>query len=129
MTATHPAFAGPAGSLPRAVLAPELQRIVQALAGRLRYRYVQPWVQAAPACEGGGWRILSPNCSRRIDPTGGHIHIAWLQPSQHGAKTPTLWQVHAHDHTRRQWVPVATALHLDDALQRICQDPLGRFWP
>jgi hypothetical protein len=55
----------------QSVLAPELQHIVQALAGRTRYRYVQPLGAAHDARrEGLGWVIVSPNCSRQIDPHG-----------------------------------------------------------
>jgi hypothetical protein len=128
---THPAtpHAGSSSGLLQSVLAPELQHIVQALAGRTRYRYVQPLVQPMPAGEGLGWVIVSPNCSRQIDPTGGHISIAWLEPPHGEIHADTLWQLHARDHARRHWVPVAGAMSLDDALQCICQDPLGRFWP
>ncbi len=131
MNATHPTtpHAGRGSGLLQSVLAPELQYIVQALAGRTRYRYVQPLVQPLPMGEGLGWVIVSPNCSRQIDPNGGHIPIAWLAPAQAEVKADTLWQLHARDHARRKWVPVAGAMSLDDALECICQDPLGHFWP
>jgi len=101
------------------VLDADLQRIVQALAGRSRYRYVQPLVQR----EGAGWKIVSPNCSRQIDPEGGLIDIAWLCPS--GGR----WQVHARRHQPAQWERVAQGLSLDEALAQVCLDPVGRFWP
>jgi len=129
VTTTHPAIAHSAGALQRSVLAPELQHIVQALAGRTRYRYVQPLVQAMPPAQGAGWVIVSPNCSRQIDPAGGHIPIAWLEPSHAEVHADTLWLLHARDHARQRWVSEAGAMSLDDALQCICQDPLGRFWP
>lgn len=111
------------GALQQQVLAPELQHIVAALAGRLRYRYVQPLVQPQDVAVGPGWKIVSPNCSRQISPDGGLIPIAWLQPD--GGR----WQLHAHDHRRQHWVQVAAGLTLDDAVDLVCQDPLGSFWP
>lgn len=118
-----------AEALHRTVLAPACQRIVQALARRTRYRYVQPLVQPMPAEQGLGWVIVSPNCSRQIDPAGGHIPIAWLEPPQAEVRAETLWQVHARDHRLQRWVPLAGVMSLDDALECICSDPLGRFWP
>jgi hypothetical protein len=129
VTATHPAIADAASTWQRSLLAPELQHIVQALAGRTRYRYVQPLVQAMPPAQGAGWVIVSPNCSRQIDPAGGHIPIAWLEPSHAEVQADTLWLLHARDHALQRWVSEAGAMSLDDALQCICQDPLGRFWP
>lgn len=101
------------------VLHAELQHIVQALAGRSRYRYVQPLVQR----EGAGWKIVSPNCSRQVDPDGGLIDIAWLCPSAGS------WQLHARSHKPAQWVRVADGLTLDEALTQVCLDPVGLFWP
>lgn len=114
---------GPAAALQRQVLDPVLQHIVAALAARLRYRYVQPLVLPQDAAVGTGWKIVSPNCSRQISPDGGLIPIAWLQPDA------GRWQLHAHNHRRQQWVLVASNLTLDDAMDLVCQDPLGSFWP
>lgn len=97
-------------------------RIEVALEGRLRYRYVHPTV--APAPQGAGWVVRSPNCSRRIDPAGGPIDIAWLQPLDGGA-----WRLHGRDHDRQAWVARLDAPHLPAALERLVLDPLKEFWP
>lgn len=45
------------------------RRLERALRERVRYRYVQPNV----LIEGSSYRIQSPCCSRKVDPTGGVI--------------------------------------------------------
>ena len=95
-------------------------RITRALVQRARYRYVQPHVER----EGRGWKIVSPNCSRQVDPQGGEIAIAWFEPLRDG-----LWALYRRDHAHAAWCREAAALSLDDALTRVCNDPLGRFWP
>lgn len=95
-------------------------RIARALGGRSRYRYVRPRVLP----EAGGWKIVSPNCSRNIDPAGGEIEIAWLLPASGG-----LWLLHARDHAQGCWRLQAAGLSLADALQRLCEDPLRVYWP
>jgi hypothetical protein len=95
-------------------------RILQALAGRSRYRYVQPRIEP----EGAGWKVFSPNCSRSIHPDGGEIPIAWIEPAGRGR-----WALHSFDHGRSTWCLEATALSLGEALGRVCGDVLGRFWP
>lgn len=95
-------------------------RIERAIAGRERYRYVRPRVER----EGRGWRIVSPNCSRNIDPSGGEIAIAWLVPANEG-----LWLLHARDHARDCWHLTGAGLTLAAALQRVCEDPQRVYWP
>jgi len=95
-------------------------RIERALLQRLRYRYVQPHVER----EGAGWKVVSPNCSRHIDPNGGDIQIAWFEPLADGR-----WTLHGRDHVRGAWRIDASAVTLDAALERVCTDVLGRFWP
>lgn len=94
-------------------------RILSALLERKRYKYVQPRVLR----EGAGWRVVSPNCSRNIDPAGGEIDIAWLAPATEGA-----WQLYARDHARGTWLLKADGLTLAAALARLCKDPMGEFW-
>jgi hypothetical protein len=95
-------------------------RIERALAQRSRYKYVTPRVER----EGLGWRIVSPNCSRNIDPAGGDIGIAWFVPANEGQ-----WLLHARDHAVQCWRLVAAGLTLEAALLAVCEDPLREFWP
>jgi len=97
----------------------ERARILRALAGRTRYRYVRPRVEA----EGRGWVVISPNCSRNVDPDGGDIPIARLLPVRGG------WSLHARDHARGRWRRQATDLSLAQALDRLCSDPDRIYWP
>ncbi len=71
------------------------RRIQRALRERVRYRYVQPKVMGEVDADGepAGWRIVSPCCSRNIDPDGGEIDIAWLQPLP-----DSRWRLHMRDH-------------------------------
>lgn len=101
------------------VLALDRARIARALARRRRYRYVRPHVER----EGPGWKVVSPNCSRSVDPAGGEIGIAWLVPTHQGQ-----WLLHARDHARGCWVLKAAGLRLDEALKRLCTDPGREFW-
>jgi len=71
--------------MPAALFDDTLVRILGALQERVRYRYVQPVVVPA-AC---GWKIVSPCCSRNVDPHGGIIDVAWLEPWMGG------WRLHA----------------------------------
>lgn len=101
------------------VVALDRARIARALAQRERYRYVRPRVER----EGPGWKVVSPNCSRSVDPAGGEIGIAWLVPASHGK-----WLLHARDHAQACWVLKAAGLRLDEALRRLCSDPDREFW-
>jgi hypothetical protein len=95
-------------------------RIERALQRRTRYRYVAPRVVA----EGTGWLVLCANCSRNIDPAGGEIPIAWLQPDAAGT-----WTLHARDHASTAWVARDFGLTLDLALEQLCSDPERIYWP
>jgi hypothetical protein len=104
---------------PRRVLELDGKRIERALRQRVRYRYVQPAVERAD----GGWIVTSPCCSRNIDPTGGVIDIAWLEPVQ-GA-----WLLYFKDHAQERWVLHDQADRLQPLLDEICVDPQRVFWP
>lgn len=95
------------------------QRIVRALPGRERYRYVQPRVER----EGRGWKIVSPNCSRNIARDGGEIDIAWFEPLGQGR-----WRLHARDHAGARWVPHRSGLTLAQAITLVCADTRRHFW-
>ncbi|MDE2372306.1 MAG: hypothetical protein KGN16_25275 [Burkholderiales bacterium] len=110
-----------AGNAAVAVVLPFVPaRILHALSARRRYKYVHPRVEA----EGAGWKIVSPNCSRNIDPAGGEIDIAWIVAAPRGS-----WRVHARDHRRQAWKLRDTTTSLDEALERVCADPLREYWP
>lgn len=104
---------------PGNVFSLERARIERSLPRRHRYRYVQPRVEAL----GAGWRVVSPNCSRSVDPEGGEIDIAWFEPMGDG-----LWRLHAKDHAAALWVPKAVALTLEQAIERVVSDPIGEYW-
>ena len=100
------------------------QRIVRALAARERYRYVTPRVE--PLDDGGrpGWRVVSPNCSRKVDAHGGEIDIAWFVQQPDGR-----WQLRAREHTLGRWRTTLDGATLQDALARVCEDPQREYWP
>ena len=108
-----------------AVLDLDRLRIARALHRRIRYKYVQPRVVR----EGLGWKVVSPNCSRNVDPQGGEIDIAWLQPGPAGTNgLPAFWLLHARDHVQGCWALKLRAPTLPDALDRLVQDPHREFW-
>jgi hypothetical protein len=100
-------------------------RIERALRQRVRYRYVQPQVERAEDTDtaDSGWVITSPCCSRNIDPTGGVIPIAWVEPVE-GA-----WALYFRDHVHDSWVLHDESRHLQPLLDEICLDPMRVFWP
>lgn len=97
------------------------KRIEKALSGRARYRYVSPEVRA----EEGGYRILSPCCSRNIDKEGGVIDIARLEY----LPLRKVWLLYRKDHRRDQWDIYAELPSLGDVLELLKCDPLRVFWP
>jgi len=112
------AAAAEAGAPAAAFSRLEPHRIERALRQRSRYRYVRP--QVLP--EGGGWRIVSPCCSRRVDAAGGIIDIAWLEPL--GGHR---WRLHAREHAAARWRAVDDG-PLPALLERLSSDPLHQFW-
>lgn len=95
------------------------RRIERALRQRVRYRYVQPQVQP---CE-DGWIVSSPCCSRNVDPDGGDILVAWVQPAEEG------WALHWRDHHSERWVLHAQDANLQTLLDEMCVDSGRVFWP
>lgn len=94
-------------------------RIERALRNRVRYRYVHPEVVAADR----GWRVVSPCCSRNVDPDGGVIDIAWLEPQQ------GQWALYRKDHEAGDWVLHLLGRNLVDLMDEVCVDPERVFWP
>jgi hypothetical protein len=100
-------------------------RIEVALEARSRYKYVTPRVER----EGLGWKVVSPNCSRNVDASGGEILIAWLVPTQALATgAPCGWLLHARDHANGCWLLKLRANTLAEALERLVSDERREFW-
>jgi hypothetical protein len=111
-------------------------QLTKALGLRQRYKYVQPRILR----EGGGWKIVSPNCSRNIDREGGEIDIALLLPvvpeaavsapvngtESTGADVPR-WQLHFRDHARQAWVLCLEGTQ-QAVLDRLVEDEHREFW-
>lgn len=97
----------------------DARRILKSLARRIRYKYVLPHVER----EGRGWKVVSPNCSRNIDPQGGEIDIAWL------VREPAAgWQLYARNHALECWELRAEDPSLAALLERLCLDLQREFW-
>ncbi|WP_085315080.1 DUF3024 domain-containing protein [Derxia lacustris] len=96
------------------------KRIERAIKDRVRYKYVHPEVLPAEP----GWRIVSPCCSRNVDPDGGVIDIAWIEPLKAGG-----WRLHSRDHAKQAWVAQQDSLRIDALLEAIKLDPQRVFWP
>jgi len=94
-------------------------RIERSLAKRVRYRYVSPSVLYEP----GGFRIVSPCCSRNVDPAGGPIDIARLAFDR---KRHT-WLLHSKNHATQQW-QLQSEGRLHELLTLLIQDPQRVFW-
>ena len=97
----------------------DARRIENALAARARYKYVKPRVER----EGLGWKVVSPNCSRNIDPQGGDIDIAWLVPHNGGG-----WLLFSRDHAQDCWQLRHHKASLPAVLDHLCADPAREFW-
>jgi len=96
-----------------------VRRMERALRERVRYRYVQPQVLR----EDDSYRIQSPCCSRKVDPTGGLIDIALLVPHDNGH-----WCLCSRDHANNTWEPRHQDASLDVLLDLLCVDSERQFW-
>jgi hypothetical protein len=122
--AAHPG-PGDAGTLPppagAALLDLDLARVQQALRGRSRYRYVQPRVLR----DGPALCVRAPNCSRSVDPQGGEIEIARLEPLS--PQRAANWLLLSRDHERREWRVHAQG-PLPALLVLLAADASREFW-
>ena len=109
---------GPAASQPNEL---DHRRILRAVGNRRRYRYVEPRVLPAE----NGYRIVSPNCSRNIDPDGGEIEVALI----HFTAASRTWRLFYRDHEARRWCLAGEALQLAPLLAELAADDARRFWP
>lgn len=96
----------------------DLRRISRLLKKRERYQYVSPLVQAAP----GGYRIVSPCCSRNIDLNGGLIDIARIE------WTAGVWRLYSRNHACAQWLMHSQASRLDRLMEGLNEDSKRVFW-
>jgi hypothetical protein len=94
------------------------KRIERALGKRKRYRYVTPRVHSAA----GGYQIVSPCCSRNIDPEGGLIDIARLEFRER------RWRLSYKDHRAGCWVEHGEYPELGEVLKLLNEDPERKFW-
>lgn len=97
------------------------RRILRAVERRRRYRYVTPRVLAAE----NGYRVVSPNCSRNIDPGGGEIEVALI----HYTAASGTWRLFYRDHAARRWCMAGEAPRLAPLLAELAEDESRRFWP
>jgi hypothetical protein len=98
----------------------DLRRILRLLRQRTRYRYVAAAVEPAV----GGYRIVSPCCSRTIDHSGGIIDIARLEYDEPLA----LWRLYRKDHARNEWLLHFSAPRLAPLMDCLNDDPARVFW-
>ncbi|MHB1677748.1 MAG: DUF3024 domain-containing protein [Sulfuriferula sp.] len=98
----------------------DLRRLTRLLAQRVRYRYVEPEVRAAV----GGYLIVSPCCSRKIDANGGTIDIARLEY----ALPEKLWRLYYKDHQMDMWKLHSVAASLKILVSSLNEDPSRVFW-
>lgn len=95
------------------------RRIERALEGRVRYRYVTPQLEVEP----DGFRIVSPCCSRNIDPAGGMIDIARIEYDMR----VSVWRLYSKNHANCAWVLQAEG-RLHELLDLLKADPGRVFW-
>jgi len=98
----------------------DLRRVIRAIRGRARYRYVTPTVRAVA----DGYLIRSPCCSRTIAPDGGEIDVARLCWSE----APPGWRLLRKDHRLECWVEDSRHARLAELLSRLNTDPQKLFW-
>lgn len=96
-----------------------VHRLERALRERVRYRYVKPQVLR----EANSFRIQSPCCSRKVDPSGGMIDIALLVPHE-----GSHWCLCSRDHANGSWEPRFQDASLDVLLDLLCIDSERQFW-
>lgn len=107
-----------AGSQPNEL---DRMRIVRAIVSRKRYKYVSPTVRAVQ----NGYLIESPCCSRRVDPEGGIIDVAFFR-FVHAAAQP--WHLYRKNHERGEWELHSMHERLQEVLVLLNADPDRVFW-
>lgn len=98
----------------------DLKRIENTLLKRARYRYVS--VSVLP--EENGYRVVSPCCSRTVDPDGGDIDIALIELDE----SANVWKLFSKNHVNQVWFLHLRAETLGQLLERLNEDPARLFW-
>ncbi|RZI42965.1 DUF3024 domain-containing protein [Herbaspirillum sp. HC18] len=98
----------------------DLKRIARLLEKRERYQYVSPSVRP----ENGGYRIVSPCCSRNIDQSGGLIDIALIVFDEKSRS----WNLFCKDHGRNMWQFHLRAAGLHAVMECLNADSGRVFW-
>ncbi len=98
----------------------DMKRIARLLGERKRYRYVSPEVVPAE----GGYRIVSPCCSRSVDPDGGKVDVALFTRDLETGN----WTLFFLDDSRRTWIVHSHHRTLGDVVDCLNKDPSRRFW-
>ncbi len=96
------------------------KRIEKALQARKRYRYVMPEVQAAER----GYRIISPCCSRNVDPAGGMVDVARIE----FVEASQRWFLYRKNHEEGLWMLHGEFSSLSRLLETLNGDPQRVFW-
>lgn len=96
------------------------KRIEKALQARKRYRYVIPQVQPAER----GYRIISPCCSRNVDPTGGVVDVARIE----FVEASGYWFLYRKNHEEGLWMLHGEFSSLSRLLETLNEDAQRVFW-
>ena len=96
------------------------KRIEKALQARKRYRYVTPRVEPAER----GYRIVSPCCSRNVDPTGGVVDVARIE----FVEASQYWFLYRKNHEEGLWMLHGEFSSLSRLLETLNEDPQRVFW-
>jgi len=96
------------------------KRIERGLALRKRYRYVSPSVRLI----GSGYLIVSPCCSRNVDPHGGLVDVALLIHIP--GEVP--WCLYRKEHSTHEWQLHSRHERLTELLGELNDDPRRQFW-
>jgi len=96
------------------------KRIERGLALRKRYRYVSPSVRVVES----GYLIVSPCCSRNVDPDGGLVDVALMVHAPGEAP----WCLYRKEHSMHEWQLHSRHGRLAELLGELNDDPRRLFW-
>ena len=96
------------------------KRIERGLALRKRYRYVSPSVRVVES----GYLIVSPCCSRNVDPDGGLVDVALVTRAPGEGR----WCLYRKEHSTHDWQLHSCHDRLTELLHQLNDDPRRLFW-